>query len=246
MPIDLNLPKKAGLFVAGTGDGAGKTLVAGAIARILADKDMKVGVFKPIATGCRRSWEGVVNTETEFLANCANSDLALSTITPVGYSTAGVPLVSALCDGAEIDFDAIATAYSEICASSDVVIVEGVGGVRVPLTAGLDLLDLAVEFGLPLVIVARWGPDVINHTLMTIDCVRAAQLKIGGVVVNGYKASESTEAMERAEEVISRCGDIEILSVVPFDEMVDIKENSLGEFVLPTLTDCDWVSLSQG
>jgi dethiobiotin synthetase len=95
MPIDLKLPKKAGLFITGADTGVGKTVVAGAIARILADKGHKVGVFKPIATGCRRDWEGLVSYDTEFLANCANSNLSLSTITPVGYLTPAAPLVSA-------------------------------------------------------------------------------------------------------------------------------------------------------
>jgi dethiobiotin synthetase len=178
MSINLNLPIKAGLFVTGTDTGVGKTLIAGAIAKILADKGRGVGVFKPIATGCKHSWDGLVSNDTEFLAWCANSNLPLSTITPVGYRTPAAPIVSATCDSSAIDFNKITTAYKEICQNSDVVIVEGIGGVRVPLTGEFDLLDLAVEFALPVVIVARPSLGTINHTLMTIDCVRAAELKI--------------------------------------------------------------------
>jgi dethiobiotin synthetase len=245
MPIDLNLPEKAGLFVTGTDTGVGKTLIAGAIARILAEAGHKVGVFKPIATGCRRAWEGLVSCDTEFLAFCANSELHLSTITPIGYLTAAAPVVSAAYEGKPIDFNKITAAYTGICENSDLVIVEGIGGGRVPLTVEFDLLDLAVEFALPVVIVARASLGTINHTLMTIDCVRAAKLKIAGIVINGYDATKSTVAEETAEQVIARCGGVNILSVVPFDETVDIEEPNLGEMIVGSLSHCDWDKLAR-
>ncbi|MHC4424261.1 MAG: dethiobiotin synthase [Planctomycetota bacterium] len=223
MPINLNLPKKLGLFITGTDTAVGKTVIAGAIARILADKGLKVGVFKPIATGCHRTWEGLVSYETEFLANCANSDLPLSTITPAGFLTPAAPIVSAAHEQNPIDFDKIATAYKNICDNSDIVIVEGIDGVRVPLTLKFDLLDLAVEFDLPIVIVARSNPGTINHTLMTIDCIRAAELKIAGVVINGYDATEATIVENTAEQLITQCTGVNILSVVPLDESVNIQ-----------------------
>lgn len=245
MPINLNLPKKRGLFITGTDTTVGKTLIAGAVARILADGGHKVGVFKPIATGCRRDWEGLVSDDTEFLANCANSDLQLSTITPVGYLTPAAPIVSAVHEDRPIDFGEIAKAYCEICQSSDIVIVEGIGGVRVPLTEELDVLDLAAEFGLPVVAVARPDLGTINHTLMTIDCLRAAQLKIAGVVINGYDATRGSVAEDTCGEVITQCSGVGILAVVPFDETVSIEHRSLGETVMRSLSDCDWAELSR-
>ncbi len=244
MPINLNLPKKTGLFITGTDTGVGKTLIAGAIAKILTGEGIKVGVFKPIATGCKRSWEGMVSVDTEFLADCANSDLSLSTITPIGYLTPAAPIVSVAYDGPAIDFNKIATAYNEICNFCDFIIVEGIGGVRVPLTAEFDLLDLAVEFNLPTVIVARPDLGTINHTLMTVDCIRAAKLKIAGIVINGYDATSATIAEETADKVISQCSGVDILSVVPLDDTVDVEGHSLGEFIVPTLAGCDWEQLA--
>lgn len=244
MPINLNLPKKCGLFVTGTDTGVGKTLIAGAIARILTDNGQRVGVFKPIATGCKRTWEGLASCDTEFLSFCANSDLHLSTITPVGYLTPAAPIISAAREAQQIDFGLVTEAYNQICEHNDIVIVEGIGGVRVPLTLEFDLLDLAVEFALPVLIVARPGLGTINHTLMTIDSVRAAQLRIAGVVINGYDATKSTIVEETAEQVIARCGQVNVLAVVPFDETVDIEEPSLGEVIVSSLTDCDWAQLA--
>jgi dethiobiotin synthetase len=243
MPINLNLPKKPGLFVTGTDTGVGKTLIAGAIAKILTGKGRKVGVFKPIATGCKRTWDGFVGDDSWFLASCANSDLSLSTITPIGYRTPAAPIVSTAREGLPIDFGKIAAAYKEVCQNSDITIVEGIGGVRVPLTEQFDLLDLAVEFALPVVIVARPNLGTLNHTLMTIDCVRAAELKIAGVVINGYNAVESTVAEDTAPEVIAKCSGENVLAVVPFDETVNIEKPNLGETIVASLAGCDWEKL---
>jgi len=245
MAINLNLPKKNGLFITGTGTGVGKTLIAGAIAKILNIAGQKVGVFKPIATGCRRTWEGLVGSDTEFLAQSANSDLELSTITPAGYITAAAPIVSAQIDGPPIDFNAIGAAYRLICENSDIVIVEGIGGVRVPLTSELDVLALAGEFNLPVVIVARANLGTINHTLMTIDCIRAAKLKIAGIVINGYDARSATIAEETAEEVIAQLSGVDVLAVVPFDETVDIEARTTGEMAIACLSHCDWAKLAR-
>jgi dethiobiotin synthetase len=245
MPINLSLPKKAGLFVTGTDTSVGKTLIAGAIAKILTRKGRNVGVFKPIATGCKHKWDGLISDDTEFLAWCANSDLPLSTITPIGYRTPAAPIVSAARNGPAIDFDRIAVAYKEVCQNSDAVLVEGIGGVRVPLTEEFDLLDLAVEFDLPVVIVARPNLGTINHTLMTIDCVRAAELKIAGVIVNGYNAVESTIAEDTAAETIAKCSGVDILAVVPFDETVNIQKPNLGELIIGSLRDCNWEKLAK-
>ena len=245
MPINLNLPKKAGLFITGTDTKVGKTLIAGAIAEILTEKGLKVGVFKPIATGCHHHWEGLVSYESEFLANCANSDLPLSTITPVGYLTDATPLVSATLEGRPVDFNKIAAAYKIICENSDLVITEGTGGVRVPLTTEFDLLDLAVEFDLPVVIIARPNRGIINHTLMTVDYIRSAELKIAGIVINGYDATASTVAEEITEQIINQCSGVNIISTAPYDEAVDIAEMNLGEFILSSLAEGDWAKLAQ-
>ena len=245
MPINLNLPKKNGLFITGTDTGVGKTLIAGAIAKILTDEGLKVGVFKPVATGCISHWEGLVSRDSEFLAACANSDLRLTTINPVAYVTAAAPIVSAAEEHRPIDFKKIAAVYDEICRNCDIVIVEGIGGIRVPLTGEFDLRDLAAEFALPVIIVSRPNLGTINHTLLTIDSARDANLKIAGVVINDFNSLQSTIAEETAGHVISQCGNVEILANVPFDETADVEKRTLGEVIVPALIDVDWVNLAK-
>ncbi len=245
MPINLDLPRRPGLFITGTDTAIGKTLIAGAIAKVLTDDGLKVGVFKPIATGCRHRWEGLVADDTQFLANCANSNLPLPTITPVTYVTGATPVVSAAREGKPVNFESIAAAYKQVCEDSDIVIVEGIEGVRVPLNMEFDLLDLAVEFNLPVVIVTHPDPGTVNHTLMTIDCIRAAKLKIAGVVINYCDATKETVAGNTAPAVIAQFGAVNILSEVPFDETVNLNEMGLGEVILNSLSNCDWKKLAQ-
>ncbi len=245
MPIGLNLPKKNGLFITGTDTGVGKTLIAGAIAKILTDKGLKVGIFKPVATGCISHWEGLVSRDSEFLACCANSDLRLATINPVAYVTAAAPIVSAAEERRPIDFKKIAAVYNEICQNCNIIIVEGIGGIRVPLTDQFDLRDLAVEFGLSVVIVSRPDLGTINHTLLTIDSIRASNLKIAGVVINGYDSLQSTTAEETAGQIISQCGKVAILADVPFDKTASIEELTLGEAIIPSLAEVDWANLAK-
>ncbi|HUV40297.1 MAG TPA: dethiobiotin synthase [Sedimentisphaerales bacterium] len=245
MPINLNLPAHPGLFITGTDTGVGKTVVAGAIAKILTDAGTKVGVFRPIATGCYRSWDGLISQDTQYLANCANSDLPLSTITPVGYFTDAVPVISAAREKRPVDFQTIAAAYKQICQQCQVIIVEGIGGVRVPLTLEFDLLDLAVEFNLPVVIVARSVRGTLNHTLMTLDCIRATPLEIAGVVINGYDGTKSTPDEDIAAQLVAQFGQINILSEVPFDDSVSFEQFNPGQMVVRSMAHCDWKKLAQ-
>jgi dethiobiotin synthetase len=174
MPLELNLPKANGLFITGTDTGVGKTLVAGGIAKILNQAGYTVGVFKPIATGCKHHHEGLVNADAEFLRYWSNCDFELSVINPVGFVTPASPVVCEEFERRYVDFTAIQTAYESICQASDFVIVEGIGGIRVPISGDVDVLELAKAFGLPVVIVARPYLGTINHTLLTIDAIRAA------------------------------------------------------------------------
>jgi len=244
MPIDLDLPKKPGLFITGTDTAVGKTLIAGTIARILSDDGLKVGVFKPVATGCKHRWEGLVSDDIRFLANCANSNLALPTMNPVAYVTDAAVVVGAARENKPVSFESIAAGYKEVCEESEVVIVEGIGGVREPLDMEFDLLDLAGEFDLPTVIVTHPEPGTVNHTLMTIDCIRAAKLRIAGVIINYCDTTQETVIANTAPAVIGQFGGVDILAAVPFDETVDLDQMNSGEVIIESLSNVDWRKLA--
>jgi len=242
MKLSLNLPQKPGFFITATDTEVGKTVIACALAKMFTDAGYKVGPFKPIATGCKRVWEGLVSEDAQFLANSANSDLELGTINPIAYVTPASPVASSAIENKPLDFSKIPEAYKKITDTVDLVIVEGIGGVRVPLTIDIDLIDLAVEFHLPVIIVARPNLGTINHTLMTIDCLRSANLKIAGVIINGYDYTKSQypDAENTAPQIIAECGDVDILANVPYDEQLDLQYPDSLDHIITTLQSCDF------
>lgn len=245
MSLELNLPKANGLFITGTDTGVGKTLVAGGIAKILRQAGYTVGVFKPVATGCKHHHEGLVSTDAEFLRYWSGCDFELSAINPIGFVTPAAPVVCQEFERRYVDFAAIQAAYETICAASDFIIVEGIGGIRVPISGDVDVLELAKAFNLPVVIVARPYLGTINHTLLTIDAVRTAGLGLAGVVISGYEAASATYAEETGADVITEYGQVEILAIVPHDEDSDVDSCRLGDLTVDALTDCDWAELAQ-
>jgi dethiobiotin synthetase len=242
--LNLNLPKKDGLFITGTDTGVGKTLITGGIAAVLRRQGLKVGVFKPIASGCRNDG-GLVSDDTEFLALCADADYSLSVITPVTYKTPAAPVTCIQVEGRPIDYEEIAAAYNYLCENCDVVVVEGIGGAMVPIDGEHTILDLAVEFNLPTVIVARPNLGTINHSLLTIEAVRNAGLPVAGLVISGYNALEADTAEETSPDVICGFSQTNLLSIVPFDEESSVEEGRLGEGTIETLGFCDWKALSE-
>jgi dethiobiotin synthetase len=236
----MRLPKHKGLFITGTDTGVGKTLIAGGIAHILAQQGLRVGVFKPIATGCRMEKGKLVSDDAKFLAKCSNCSCGLSIVNPITYQTPAAPIVAAKIENRRIDYSAIETAYHFVCENHDIVIVEGIGGIRVPVSKRVDVLELADQFGMPVVVVARPNLGTINHTLLTVDAIRINDLPFAGVVISGHKPDSSDPAEQTAPQVISEFDDIKILSVVPFDPESNVEKGTLGKSIVESLEQCDW------
>ena len=240
MPFEFEIPKHRGLFITGTDTGVGKTLVSGAIAKVLSDQDLRVGVFKPIASGCRKERQGLVSDDAEFLACCANCEYPLSVVNPVTFRTPAAPAACEPVERKTVDFEQIVNTYKYICDNTDIVIVEGIGGIRVPISEGVDVLDMATGFNLPVVIVARPDLGTINHTLLTVDAVRSAGLHLLGVVINGYDINSCDIAVETAPDIISQYGQVDILSIVPFDEESNVEKGLLGQAITDIIDQTDW------
>jgi len=212
MLTSLQIP---GLFITGTDTGVGKTLVAGAIANYFATRGKRVAVCKPIATGCVRRREGLVSEDAEFLAHHADARFGLDTICPQRFAEPLAPAIAAERAGEPIDWPGIDRAIQTMAGQSDVMLVEGIGGILVPLERGHTVLDLARWLALPVVIVARPGLGTINHTLLTVAALRTAGLTVAGVVINPYPAGTAPVAEETNPRAIERWGGVPVLCLVP-------------------------------
>jgi dethiobiotin synthetase len=235
--------KHKGLFITGTDTGVGKTLIAGAIAKILRQSSKNVGVFKPVATGCKKTQQGFVSEDTQFLAHCADNEFGLDEINPVTFGTPAAPLACEKIEGKKVDLEKIAAAYKQICQKSDFVIVEGIGGIKVPITDKFDVLSLAKAFNLPVVVVAKSKLGTINHTLLTIDAIGRSGLSLAGIIINGYDEKTGDVAEKTNAVIIKEIGKVEIIAVVPFDDTTNMEKFVIGQKVTNILQSVDWLKI---
>lgn len=174
------MSRTRGLFVTGTDTGVGKTLVTAALARALRARGRDVGVLKPSETGVGA--EGPLDARA--LREAADAHEPLERICPQPFALPAAPAVAAAEEGRAVDRQAIHRAFEAVAHAHELVLVEGAGGLRVPLDAELDMAGLAAELALPLLVVARAKLGTINHTLLTLDVARARGLAVAGVVVS--------------------------------------------------------------
>jgi len=222
-----------GWFGTGTDYGVGKTVIGGALARLLREAGRRAGVFKPVAVACRRDVRlGLVSGDAEFLAHCADSPDDLATINPVRFSQELDPMVAAERLRRPIDFGAIRGSFERIASHSDAMVVEGVGGLLTPLDPGTAVAELAVEFGLPLAVVARAGLGAVGQVMLTVEAARSRGLSVDAVVLNHYESMQPTLAEELNPEAIARLARVPMPIVVPFDEQVNPAKGVLPESIL--------------
>jgi len=175
-----------GLFITGTDTEVGKTYVAALIARSLRAAGHRVGVYKPAASGCREVEGELVADDAVLLWEAAGRPGELDRVCPQRFRAALAPHLAAREEGKTLDPDLLRTGIEYWRARSDVIVVEGAGGLMSPLGDDEYVADLANDLGFPLVIVARNSLGTINHTLQTLIAAATFRdgLSIAGIVFN--------------------------------------------------------------
>jgi dethiobiotin synthetase len=195
-----------GVFVTGTGTEVGKTVVACVVAATLASRGERVATFKPAVTGLAELQD--VLPDHELLPRSADSPQTAEAVSPYRFGPAVSPHLAAELVGIEISPSHLVAGAEAAAANADVLVIEGVGGLLVPLSGSYLIRDFAVELGLPLVIAARPSLGTINHTLMTIACARAVGLEVAVVVLTPW--TRFPPAAERSNRrTIESLGEVE-------------------------------------
>jgi dethiobiotin synthetase len=197
-----------GVFVSGTGTEVGKTVVAAAIARTAAADGDAVGVFKPAVSGLDDGGE----PDHALLRRAAGSPQADDEIAPYRYGPPVSPHLGAELAGERIDPARLREAARRAAAGADLLVVEGVGGLLVPLTLGYLVRDFARDLGLPVVIAAAPGLGTINHTLLTVEAARAVGLEVAAVVLTPWPAKPA-EVERSNREAIERLGGVSVATL---------------------------------
>jgi len=202
------------IHVVGTDTGVGKTAVAAALARGLRERGLDVGVCKPFASGEEPS-QVPADAVVLIQASGATDDLAL--ISPVRFEIPAAPWFAARVEGRPCGVEVAEDAVRALEAVHDVLIVEGIGGVAVPLDSGITYLDFLSRLTGALLIVARAGLGTLNHTLLTIEALRRRRIDITGVVLNrtGTESDPSEVGNPQGIEVF---GGTDVLASLPHVE----------------------------
>jgi dethiobiotin synthetase len=171
--------KYRGLFITGTDTGVGKTVVAAGLVASLRNSGVDIGVMKPIETGF-----SLGSSDAFFLKRVAGVDDPLENICPYRFKFPLSPYTAAQLEKASIRLDKIRQAYHRLMKRHQGILVEGAGGLLVPITRKMTMADLALRLNLPLLIVARTSLGTLNHTLLTVEVARRRGVKVAGVIFN--------------------------------------------------------------
>lgn len=181
----------AGIFIAGTDTGVGKTVVTAGLAAYLRQRGMDTGVMKPVESGCL---SGSPESDSYYLKKISKSPDDLDLINTYAFQAPLAPGVAASLEGMEISFETVAEAYRRLELLHPLVLVEGSGGLLVPLRPQQTVVDLIEYLKLPVLLVAKMALGTINHTLLSIHYLRGRNIPIAGVVFNCATAKNDPSA----------------------------------------------------
>ena len=213
--------KKPGIFITGTDTGVGKTVVCAGLALALREQGLKVGVMKPIATGCYGPDQRLISQDAVYLLEAAENEYPALT-SPARFRNPLSPNVAALLEKKEVDLKHVHRSYTELQKHYDFIIVEGIGGLLVPIVKDYFVANLIREFELPVVIVARPGLGTINHTLLTVDAALVRGFEIRGVIFNRVPTVNFSIADITNPKIIQDLTGIPVLGSLPEMDDVDI------------------------
>lgn len=216
-----------GCFITGTNTGVGKTVVTAALAATLRKRGLRVGVMKPVETGCPLEGGHLQPQDSLFLRTISGCTAPPGLVTPYTFAEPLAPAIAAELAGVVIDLKHIHKCYQQIQAEHDIVLVEGAGGLLVPLAEKVSMHDMAVELGLPILVVACNILGTINHTALTVAVAREHS-HVLGVVLNNTNPPDHA-SMQTNADALRRWGKAPLLGQFPYLSMLTADTlNTLG------------------
>ncbi len=230
--------KISSVFITGTDTEVGKTVVTGLLAGYLFEKGYKVITQKWIQTGSV-DFPADIDAHLKFMKLTKNyiSDY-LSHVSPYTFKFPSSPHLAAKLEKREINAAKIKKSYQVLSKQFDSVVAEGIGGALVPFNSKALVIDIAAELDLPVIIVAGNKLGAINHTLLTVEAVRARKMKILGIVFNSLSEDEDKVILEDNPGIVKSLTGEKILGCLPYSKDVDLLYNAfapIGDRVLAEL-----------
>jgi len=206
---------KKGIFITGTDTGVGKTVVTFVLGTLLQEKGFDVGVMKPVQCG---------GHDSEFLKKSLNIKDNLNDINPFCAYEPLSPHIAFKRQRKTIRVEKIIQGYHQLQARHNIVLVEGAGGLLVPIKKKYLVADLAHDLGLEVIIVSRLGLGTINHTLLTVRQVRQQGLRVSGIIFSVNYSRKFGIAERTNPEIIQRLSGVPVLGIIPYLRKFNRKE----------------------
>ncbi len=206
----------AGFFITGTDTGVGKTVVTAGLLAGFQQQGRSVGVMKPLETGVDAECSSAANSDALFLMECGGIRDSLAEVCPVRLKPAASPYQAARMENRCIEPERLLTAYRKLAIKYDWMLVEGVGGVHVPITGDYGILDLMSDLDLPAIVVTRYQLGTLNHTLLTLEALHRKEIPVAGVIFN-HTGPEEPDAIEMEQPgLIGELTDVPVLGQFPY------------------------------
>ncbi|HMK49714.1 MAG TPA: dethiobiotin synthase [Thermodesulfovibrionales bacterium] len=208
------MPK--GFFITGTDTGVGKTIITGALIKVISRMGFSVGGMKPIESGCLLEGNILVPSDGMFIKATAHMEEDIGLITPCCFRTPLAPLPASEIEGLPVDIKKIRRAFDDLSRKYDTLVVEGMGGLLVPITKNYFIIDMAKDFKLPTIVVARPSLGTINHTLLTVNYAIREGLQIAGIVINYSLPPEDTIAENTNPDILKQISPVPVIGIFPY------------------------------
>jgi len=200
-----------GLFITGTDTGVGKTVMAAGLTRLARKHGIRALAVKPVETGCVLR-EGILYPEDgALLREAAERELTLDECAALRFTLPSSPARAAAAEGREISVSEIEHHLHGIATRADLMVVEGAGGLMVPLREGIMMIDLIERLGYPTLIVARTRLGTINHTLLSVHALRSRSVTIAGIVLSASGSDIGPEEAYTPSDLARLAGDIPVV-----------------------------------
>ena len=230
-PFSGDIMTGQGIFITGTDTGVGKTVVSAALLSVLRSCGVDAVPMKPVQTGAKQAGGRWCSPDLDFClarAGLKPFPSEYARMAPCCFAKACSPHLAAAVAGRRIRLRRMAACFRALKARHALVIVEGAGGVCVPIQGRQTMLDLMGAFALPVVVVARLGLGTINHTLLTLHGLRRSQIRVLGMVFNATAPGRSGYIERDNIKTIARLGTVRVLGRLPF--VPDLATLSAGQF----------------
>jgi len=222
-----------GFFVTGTDTGVGKTVIAVALIKALHLLGLRACGMKPIETGCIREGDILIPSDGMFIKTIARMEENVRHVSPYCFESPLAPLAASEIERVSINFEKILFAYKDLSRLYDAVVVEGIGGLLVPIKRDYFVIDLARDFGLPLIVVSRLGLGTLNHTMLTVNYALKTGLDVAGIIMNSNHPQKETLAEDTNPDILKQISPVPLIGIIPY--LRDLEISTIEKAVVKNL-----------